>query len=273
MNLNKINLDTYRRFKIVIVGLGGTGSHLVSSLCQLVNSSAALKKTIDLVLIDGDIVEPKNLRNQKFLPEDIGKSKAVALYERYRDVYPEISLQYLDKYIEDSKTLVEILFPRDSAGYQMYHTLSILVGCVDNLKARKLFDKAFSTYKRELSLLYIDTGNGIGESLTGQTALGYCQSSEVKEPTELPYRYKLVEQREVILPPPSFYFPEILTGEDDPEELTCGDTDETNVQNLGANIMSACNLFNIINNILCFKRIPGQMFLFDAKENTLNKAI
>lgn len=61
---------------IYIIGCGGVGSWLAPSLALLTSSQ-------QIVLIDADILEEKNLDRQLFKPEDLGRSKAEALAERY----------------------------------------------------------------------------------------------------------------------------------------------------------------------------------------------
>lgn len=61
---------------VFIVGCGGVGSHLAGPLCQLIGRE-------QVVLVDGDTIEKKNLNRQCFSSADIGKKKSDALAERY----------------------------------------------------------------------------------------------------------------------------------------------------------------------------------------------
>ena len=65
-------------FNIVVVGTGATGSQLMPPLTQLLSNLEGHR----LSIIDADHVEEKNLKNQKFLKEDIGKSKAQVIQKR-----------------------------------------------------------------------------------------------------------------------------------------------------------------------------------------------
>src|SRR5690242_10762440 len=68
---------------IYIIGCGGVGSAIVPSLCLL-------KSPKEVTLVDGDIIEEKNLNRQMFDQKDIGANKAKALAERYGcDFLPE----------------------------------------------------------------------------------------------------------------------------------------------------------------------------------------
>jgi ThiF family len=59
-----------------IIGCGGVGSWLAPSLCLLVGEK-------NVVPIDGDMLEEKNLNRQLFDEDDIGAYKSVALSEKY----------------------------------------------------------------------------------------------------------------------------------------------------------------------------------------------
>lgn len=60
-----------------VIGVGGVGSWLTPTLCLLASPK-------NVVLIDGDKLEDKNLNRQLFTRQDIGKNKAEALSKRYR---------------------------------------------------------------------------------------------------------------------------------------------------------------------------------------------
>ena len=61
---------------IYIIGCGGVGSWLTPSLTLLTDPK-------QIVLVDADVLEEKNLDRQLFKTEDIGRMKAEALAERY----------------------------------------------------------------------------------------------------------------------------------------------------------------------------------------------
>lgn len=61
---------------IHIIGAGGVGSWLAPSLCLLAGAR-------NVVLVDGDTLEEKNLNRQLFTKKDIGQNKAHALARLY----------------------------------------------------------------------------------------------------------------------------------------------------------------------------------------------
>lgn len=95
--------------RIYIIGCGGVGSWLTPSLTLLTSPQ-------QITLIDMDTLEEKNLDRQLFKPEDIGRSKAEALAERYQ-------CNFLHDWFADG--LLE--FQEDDW----------LIVCVDNHVARK----------------------------------------------------------------------------------------------------------------------------------------
>ena len=64
--------------RVLLVGAGGIGSHLTDLLCRGLHGL-----TLDLTLMDGDVVEERNLAHQRFQPNDIGRAKADVLAETY----------------------------------------------------------------------------------------------------------------------------------------------------------------------------------------------
>jgi molybdopterin/thiamine biosynthesis adenylyltransferase len=63
--------------RTILVGAGGTGSLLARPLQHYL--IATTKDDYELVIIDGDVVELKNLARQMFHPDDIESSKALRL--------------------------------------------------------------------------------------------------------------------------------------------------------------------------------------------------
>jgi hypothetical protein len=62
--------------KAIIIGCGGGGSWMAPAMCSLIGPS-------NVMLVDGDKLERKNLDRQLFDAADIGRNKAEALGRRY----------------------------------------------------------------------------------------------------------------------------------------------------------------------------------------------
>lgn len=220
-------------YNIVLVGCGATGSNLATFVSQLAISS---KKINEIILIDGDEVEAKNFRNQKFTQKDIGKNKANVLSNRFSKL--GINISYIDKYLRSEEELINIIksFKKDDT--------TILVGAVDNNKARRYLNDTFNSDEVP-ELIYIDTGNG-DVNRCGQTVIGAKTNNKV------------------IKPPVAEYYPQILEDEiEKPIDYKCSNIEE-HPQNLATNILSATTTFLMINNIISLGKVGRVFARFDA---------
>jgi len=103
--------------KILVVGAGGIGSHLVPALQK------HLTEQDTILLMDGDKFELKNMDRQMFSRRYIGKNKAAAVAEMYRGFNSPIVP--LPEYLDDVVALS-----------QRHSDISAIVACPDNHVAR-----------------------------------------------------------------------------------------------------------------------------------------
>ena len=103
-----IELKDNSSYNIIIVGVGGTGSHLTSFLSQLIGNNKVYNMKHKIILVDGDVVEEKNLKTQKFLESDVGRLKSEVLSERYSSVFG-MEISYVDKYISSKEDVLKLL--------------------------------------------------------------------------------------------------------------------------------------------------------------------
>lgn len=94
---------------IYLIGCGGVGSWLAPALTLLTSPSA-------VIVMDADKLEEKNLDRQLFSANDIGRSKAEALAERYK-------CGYRDEWFCD--------------GLIKFSANDWIISCVDNHRARR----------------------------------------------------------------------------------------------------------------------------------------
>ena len=132
-----------RRYTVTVVGCGGTGGFASESLCRLLPGQA------DLVLIDYDRVEERNLLRQNFYRKDLGQFKSETLAHRLAKKY--------DRQVGYSTlpvSMTHIDFP------------GLVVGCVDNGLARRDIARAV-----HLDGWWVDAGNGenYGQVVIGNT--------------------------------------------------------------------------------------------------------
>lgn len=140
--MHKINPELLRRaVKVLVVGAGGTGSHVLVGLAQLHHAMVSLGHPggLDVTVIDPDTVSPSNVGRQMFFPSDVGRHKSEVLIQRLNMA---MGLNW------------NALWGKLTENDDLYN-LDIIVGCVDNRAARKVI-AGYSGYK---TLYWLDCGN------------------------------------------------------------------------------------------------------------------
>lgn len=223
-------------FEVVVVGTGGTGSCFLQKLARYCSVSA---EKMDVVVVDGDVVEEKNLKRQQFCECNVGQPKAAALVGLAADSYG-LEWTAVPTYLLSAKQL-EMIFNEKNG------CVKVLVGCVDNHAARKVMEEWFSEQR---NVIYIDSAN---DEFDGEVVVSVrADGMEVS-------------------PKRSFFFPDVLT-DDAPSvvELSCEQRNLSSPQHQATNEMAG----NIIFMVLCeiVKRsIPTGMIVFNAKEFSMRR--
>jgi len=134
---------------VVVIGAGGTGSHVLTGLMDLHISMLALGHPggLQVTCYDDDFVSEANIGRQKFAPSDIGHPKAVVLINRANMLFGT-----------DWKAEVKRIQNRTQP-----ISADIVIGCVDNRQARKDILEVFH------NCYYLDFGNRKDD---GQVVLG-----------------------------------------------------------------------------------------------------
>lgn len=249
-------------FHIVIVGAGATGSNLLPSLLQFLNQKK--NKGHKVTIIDGDIYEERNKENQKCTDEDIlsQKSKAQIMCEVYQDLYPDLSIDYLGDYINSVKEILQITDREQNSSVDTY---TILVSCVDNDNARRIFYELFHD-EASRNLVYIDSGNGTDKRV-GQVVVGYKQTTkkQCKDRNGNYDYYCTGDVHEVILPCVGDIYDDIIKNTEGRDWAhSCEAGQEEHPQNIATNVMAACTLFTVLVNLIAFGKITKNMYFFDA---------
>jgi sulfur-carrier protein adenylyltransferase/sulfurtransferase len=138
-------------WKVVVVGAGGTGSALLSSLARLHHAMIELGHPggIACTVYDDDTVSEFNVGRQGFYPNDVGQYKATLLVNR-------LNLLMGTNWVA---------VPRRVDSRTNLHA-DLVVGCVDSRRARYAIVQAA---KRGGCRYYLDCGN---ETDRGQVILG-----------------------------------------------------------------------------------------------------
>ena len=107
--------------KLLVIGAGGIGSHIVEYLCRCLGKDI-LDPRIEITVADSDIIELDQMKYQNFKMEEVGLNKANALSDRFKDY----GITPIKKRIEKESQL---------KGYDF------IMLCVDNEKSRELVIK------------------------------------------------------------------------------------------------------------------------------------
>ena len=72
--------------QVLIIGCGGTGSALIKEFARYL-SNKKHNNDVSVTLIDGDIIEEKNLDRQAFTVSDLNHNKAEAMAFAVKEVF------------------------------------------------------------------------------------------------------------------------------------------------------------------------------------------
>lgn len=188
----------------MVVGCGGTGSFVAEGLCRILRSDQPL------LLIDHDRVEPHNLQRQQFFNDDVGRFKSQVLAER-------LARQY-GRRIGYSVYPFHSEMVGESMGYGFHTKLvhGLIIGCVDNMAARKDIARAV-----QFASWWLDAGNSEN---SGQVLLGDSHSIE-----QLGGAFDKTSMQVDHLPMPSMQLPSLLIPQTRKEtgRMDCAEAIET----------------------------------------------
>jgi len=240
-------------FTVTVVGCGGTGSFAAEGICRLLPPRA------DLVLIDHDRVEERNLTRQNFTRGDLGLFKSEALARRLARKY-ECPIAYSTLALG----MVQIRYP------------GLIIGCVDNGPARRQIAQIVNegalawvggysmSAPRELQrgprleayLWWVDAGNGenYGQILIGNTDKGIAFDHE--------------NGVWLALPLPTLQRPEILV-QASPQEQSCAQIAE---QGPTINQAMAALVVEVVRRLIEGSCSWTQLYL-DLEAGTLNPVL
>lgn len=195
--------------KINIIGLGGIGSILSDSVCRFLNYS--IQKNIEIILIDGDDYEEKNLERQLFSYFD---NKATSKCRELKTKYNRMQIKDFPQFIDQDN--INIIERGD-----------IVFLCVDNHKTRKLVSDYCSTLG---DIILISGGN---ELVDGNVQIYIRKNSKD------------------VTPSLTKYHPEIENYNDKlPSEMSCEELEKSEPQLFFTNMMVACFMCSTFYNIL-----------------------
>lgn len=234
------------KYNILVVGCGGTGTFFLKELARYLSYKYQEGQAPNVAVIDGDIVEEKNLERQSFSRDlDIGRPKASCFCEALNECFNIESFIAYPQYID---TLEELQSINYNSFNKYIDAVTILVGCVDNHRARQVMHKFFLASK---NCIYIDSANEFsqGEIVTG---------IRLKERTISPDR--------------CYYFPNVLRSrEKRASEHSCGSASHrsSKPQSICANMLAGQQLLSIVTNLIDRNEIRGGISYFDALKSEM----
>lgn len=237
-----------RVVRLAVVGIGGTGSELLSHLTRLHNAQQARGSGgLHVAAFDPDTVSLANIVRQRYFASDIGRSKAVTLIER-------INTTCALNWEAQSRRLTKSDL---RAG-----TFDIVISCVDSRRSRNdlraMLDRTVNIYgeQRPPARVWIDCGN---TQYSGQVVLGTPGSSTLSarsRRTAVPCVHELhpeiVDQCLDVLDPPSCSALEALTH-----------------QGLMVNAMTATIAVDLLDELLTTGTVVQHARYFDLRNGTL----
>lgn len=288
------NENKIKRY-VMVIGSGGTGSYLVE---DLINYLDVQKENAKIMLIDGDILEEKNLERQGFMSDELGKMKSDAIATRLQPrLSDKVKLESKVGFVNSGRFAYDILQEDSEVDVNDIEEF-ILISCVDNQYARLRISYAMHLmdyyFKEELGnkvkVAFIDSGN---TEFTGQSILAEIKptddllSEELKDLFKAQIEGKAYKNR---VKRAVRTFESVSENYDDSRlkttfsnydtdwwlnlsradhEMSCDDLAESAPQNIIVNMMSSggilLNLHYFINNI-CEDITDEHIFTFDASE-------
>lgn len=229
--------------KIVLIGVGGTGSYLAQGLCKLV---AGYNLPLGLVFVDPDRVEEKNTHRQNFMAWEVGEPKAKALAFRLAQQFG-LKIEALEMTGEDYFQQYRYRFERKT----------LKVCCVDNFEAR-------INLKEETPIL--DCGNGLEH---GQVIFGNCADAKaIKKESRNWNKTPTIEN----LPTPVLKAGmETLAKGSKQSTPSCADHPFAE-QSVFVNEMASQAALIILGQLLVTKRVKTPAIYFDSGRGRMNPA-
>jgi hypothetical protein len=229
---------------VMIVGAGGTGGNFAKEYARYASFFHKKGVSVKAVLIDGDHVEKKNEERQPFGDGDLEQNKAASLVSAIEDTFQKVDIKAYPHFIDDACQLEQVYKNLATYKYGDDKTMSIpvLVGCVDNHRARQCMHTWFE--KRE-TIFYFDSAN---EFTDGEVVMGGRLGGKQ------------------VAPDRAFYYPDVLTDRSpSASELSCGMVNESSPQHLATNLMAANILLSAVVSLVSENLFQGGIVYFDRK--------
>lgn len=217
-----------RPIKVVLVGAGGTGSHMLRMLANIHIALTELDHPggLDVTVYDPDTVSETNVGRQNFFPADVGQPKAHILVNRC-NMQLNTTWQASTDYVTNNT--------------QFHGGVDIVIGAVDNRKARKAILNSIQNVYSHRPTYWLDLGN---REHDGQVILGQVLYKGTKSlPNRLPHVAEL--------------FPDIVDEslDDKDETPSCSMREALEKQSLFINTTMATHAASMLFNLIRYGQI------------------
>jgi len=232
MRVADININA-QTFNIVLIGAGGTGGNLAPMIARLVCNRPGIQFTV----VDGDFVEISNLERQPYLENDLAANKAQTLSGKINIAFG-MNTRYYPRFIESIAQLKSLCKTEENES-----SITILIGAVDNYKARAIMEQYFS---KAQNLIYIDSAN---EDYYGDVICALKANGETILKTRGMYRPK-----------------EVFSGKGRVKNTSCAVKVIDNPQYYPTNQMAANIVLKMVSDIIVERNLHAHFINFDTHE-------
>jgi len=138
------NYERVRDFSVAVIGIGGVGVGLVEMLTR-----CGIGK---LIIYDYDTIELANMNKMFYRPEQSGWNKTMACRHYCSELNPDTVFEVHNMNIAADENRAKFKETLSSGSLDRKASVSMIVGCVDNLEARQLMEQV----SEELQIPFMD---------------------------------------------------------------------------------------------------------------------
>ena len=251
----RVLLGDVNRFRIMLVGCGGTGSSLALALAGLAYHARQKGIQIELTLVDHDTIQASNVGRQHFgvasaFPGAIHKVSDLSM--RLNSAYGLDMVAWPEKY--------EVHMARDWFNHGGYSQVHLIIGCVDGHVGRREIAETIALYDGRIYAL--DCGN---EQYSGQILIGNLTDvSRIKLD-----RLGLCSG----LPSPYIQEPDLLEPDPNEQSVSCAEMAPAEPQSLMVNRMAATIAGQYVTTFVLQRQILQMSSAFNLAPPTANSRL
>lgn len=252
-----LRIPDFKRVYITLVGCGGTGSHIASGLVSIGQALRQRSIGLDLLFVDPDRVEVKNVGRQLFSAGDVGQYKSDVLSGRLNAAFGE-RIMSATRPVDH----LDLITQPDQ-----HDALHIVIGAVDNPAARAVIASAVkaaheTTVKTQVAhgrLWWLDCGN---ENHSGQVLLG---NVALKSAMRGAIALGLIDR----LPAPHLVYPDLVATPRAPKRTkraqSCADLTAAGEQSLMINRLIAAYALSMLHDFIITRDLRYFGLALDAQ--------